>query len=49
MKKLFISYSRKDLGFVEKLAEDLQQAGYDVWYDLTDLEGLGRIWSAIPR
>ena len=44
MKKIFISYSRKDLDFVEKLAEDIQQAGYDVWYDLTDLEG-GDHWA----
>ncbi len=47
MKKLFLSYSRKDLDFVEKLAEDFQQAGYDVWYDLTDLEGGDRWASAI--
>jgi len=44
MKKIFISYSRKDLDFVDKFAEDLQQAGYDVWYDLTDLEG-GDHWA----
>jgi len=44
MKKVFLSYSRKDLKFVEKLAEDLQQAGYDVWYDLSDIEG-GDRWA----
>jgi sulfatase modifying factor 1 len=44
MKQVFLSYSRKDLKFVEKLAEDLQQAGYDVWYDLTDIEG-GDRWA----
>ena len=44
MKKIFIPYSRKDLDFVKKLAEDLTQAGYDVWYDLTDLEG-GDHWA----
>lgn len=44
MEKIFISYSRKDLTFVKKLAFDLQDAGYDVWYDLTDLEG-GDRWS----
>ena len=44
MEKIFISYSRKDLAFVEKLAFNLQDAGYDVWYDLTDLEG-GDRWS----
>lgn len=45
MKHIFLSYSRKDLGFVEKLAKDLQQAGYDVWYDLTDLSG-GDRWAS---
>ena len=44
MKQVFISYSRRDLVFVEKFAEDLQKAGYDVWYDLTDLEG-GDRWA----
>jgi len=44
MKNVFLSYSRKDLGFVEKFANDLQRAGYDVWYDLTDLIG-GDRWA----
>ena len=39
MAKLFISYSRKDIDFVRKLAGDLESAGYDVWWDLTDLRG----------
>jgi hypothetical protein len=39
MTKLFISYSRKDIGFVRTLAGDLEKAGYDVWWDLTDLRG----------
>ena len=39
MAKLFISYSRKDIGFVRTLAGDLEKAGYDVWWDLTDLRG----------
>jgi hypothetical protein len=39
MTKLFISYSRKDIDFVRKLAGDLESAGYDVWWDLTDLRG----------
>ena len=47
MKKIFISYSRKDLTFVKKLASDLEDAGYDVWYDLTDLEGGDRWADAI--
>jgi hypothetical protein len=39
MHKIFISYSRKDTDFVRKLAGDLETAGYDVWWDLTDLRG----------
>jgi len=34
MTKVFISYSRKDLDFVECLAKDLEAAGLEVWYDL---------------
>ncbi len=48
MDKIFISYSRKDIDFVRKLAGDLEKAGYDVWWDLTDLRG-GDDWPrAIP-
>jgi len=39
MQRIFISYSRKDLDFVRKLAGDLETAGYDVWWDITDLRG----------
>lgn len=39
MEKVFISYSRKDIDFVRKLAGDLETAGYDVWWDITDLRG----------
>ncbi|HUE99175.1 MAG TPA: toll/interleukin-1 receptor domain-containing protein [Anaerolineales bacterium] len=39
MAQIFISYSRKDIGFVRKFAADLEKAGYDVWWDLTDLRG----------
>jgi len=39
MPQIFISYSRKDIAFVRKLAGDLETAGYDVWWDLTDLRG----------
>jgi TIR domain len=39
MTQIFISYSRKDINFVRKLAGDLEQAGYEVWWDLTDLRG----------
>src|ERR1051326_1339142 len=39
MQRLLISYSRKDMDFVRKLAGDLEKAGYDVWWDITDLYG----------
>jgi hypothetical protein len=39
MQKIFISYSRKDIDFARKLSGDLEKAGYDVWWDLTDLRG----------
>jgi formylglycine-generating enzyme required for sulfatase activity len=43
MTQVFISYSRKDIEFVERLASDLQSAGLVVWYDLSGLEG-GTRW-----
>jgi hypothetical protein len=39
MQRIFISYSRKDIDFVRKLAGDLEKAGYDVWWDISDLQG----------
>jgi len=39
MQKIFISYSRKDIDFARKLAGDMEKAGYDVWWDITDLRG----------
>jgi hypothetical protein len=46
MPQIFISYSRKDIGFVRKLAGDLEKVGYDVWWDLTDLRG-GDDWPRV--
>ena len=43
MTQVFISYSRRDLDFVERLAEDLKAAGLEVWYDLSGLDG-GTRW-----
>jgi hypothetical protein len=40
--QVFISYSRRDLSFVEQLAADLKAAGFDVWYDLSGLGGGAR-------
>jgi formylglycine-generating enzyme required for sulfatase activity len=45
MSQVFLSYSRKDLPFVERLAQDLKAAGLDVWYDLSGLEG-GQRWGS---
>jgi formylglycine-generating enzyme required for sulfatase activity len=39
MTQVFISYSRKDLAFVQRLATDLQNAGLDVWWDLSGTKG----------
>jgi hypothetical protein len=39
MSQVFISYSRRDLDFVERLANDLKHAGNQVWYDLSELDG----------
>jgi formylglycine-generating enzyme required for sulfatase activity len=44
MPQVFISYSRKDLTFVERLAADLKDSGFEVWYDLSNLEG-GARWN----
>ena len=39
MSQVFISYSRRDIAFVRKLAGDLETAGYAVWWDVSDLRG----------
>jgi hypothetical protein len=39
MQKIFISYSRKDMAFVRKLAGDLKISGYEVWWDILGLQG----------
>ena len=31
--KVFLSHSKKDKVFIEKLANDLRSCGIDVWYD----------------
>jgi eukaryotic-like serine/threonine-protein kinase len=45
MEQVFISYSRRDIDFVKRLAEDLKSAGYAVWYDLSGLEA-GTRWGS---
>ena len=39
MTQVFISYSRTDMDFVQRLATDLEGAGLDVWWDLSDIQG----------
>lgn len=39
MERLFISYSRKDSAIARQLADSLNKAGYDVWWDISDLQG----------
>jgi hypothetical protein len=49
--KLFVSYSRKDRSFVERLSEALKASGQDIWVDLQDIrpseDWLNAIHSAI--
>src|SRR5690606_22007865 len=43
MKYIFISYSRQNLSFAERLAHDLHDAGLDVWLDVRQIKG-GEQW-----
>lgn len=38
-KHIFISYSRKDTEFVDKLAADMKKAGFKIWIDRTSILG----------
>lgn len=49
MSQVFISYSRKDIEFVDRLANDLKAAGFEVWYDLSGLEAGTRWGSEIQK
>jgi len=42
---VFVSYSRRDAAFVDRLELSLQRAGYNVWVDRSNLAG-GQAWSA---
>ncbi len=49
MSKVFLSYSRKDLNFVQGLAQALMSNGVDVWWDLSSLQGGDNWTNAIPQ
>lgn len=43
---IFVSYSRKNIAFVRRLIRDLENAGYEVWWDMSKLRG-GDDWVRI--
>ena len=43
MNRVFVSYSRRNEAFAERLARDLSDAGLDVWIDLRQIHG-GEFW-----
>ncbi len=43
MDRVFISYSRKNQTFAERLARDLDDAGLEVWIDLREIQA-GELW-----
>lgn len=43
MKRVFVSYSRRNRNFAERLARDLSDAGLDVWIDFRQIHG-GEVW-----
>jgi tetratricopeptide (TPR) repeat protein len=45
MKHVFVSYSRKDSGFVDQLIQDIEKRGIAVWVDRQDIDG-GETWRA---
>jgi formylglycine-generating enzyme required for sulfatase activity len=49
MTQVFISYSRKDISFIDRLAADLKSAGIEVWYDVTRIAGGARWRSEIEN
>jgi TIR domain len=42
---VFLSYSRRDQAFVDRLIAELERAGLDVWIDRDDIPG-GAAWEA---
>ena len=49
MTQVFISYSRKDISFIETLVTDLKNTGLEVWYDVSHIAGGARWRSEIEN
>ncbi len=49
MPRVFLSYSRNDLNFVQGLAQTLMSNGVDVWWDLSSIQGGDNWTEAIPQ
>jgi tetratricopeptide (TPR) repeat protein len=49
MSRVFVSYSSKDRDFIVRLADDLKQAGHDVWLDIWKITGRKPYWSEIQE
>src|SRR4029453_6376412 len=45
MSHVFLSYSRRDQAFVDRLIAEVERAGLDVWIDRDDIPG-GAEWEA---
>lgn len=45
MSQIFVSYARADRDFVDRLIQDLERKGFDVWVDRKDISG-GSDWRA---
>jgi hypothetical protein len=45
--QVFISYSREDAGFIQKLRDDLTKAGIDCWIDVSAITAGDRLQEAI--
>jgi len=41
--RIFISYSKFDRAFAQKLASDLKASGYDTWFDNSAIQ-IGQNW-----
>jgi len=49
MTTLFISYSRKDIDFAQKLTSSLSKIGFDVWVDWNDIPPTADWWETIEK